>query len=259
MRPTWAPKPDAPSSTSTTLNERIAFPKPAAQRWKAGQTTPGTTSQDPQGSTTEHDPASSSAAVSASPATQAAPEQAAEQEAEYGEEYVEYKDEYEHAEYEDGYAYDEQYEDDAAGAAGHDEDVDGYAYDEQYEDDAAGAAGYDDNPATGAAAGSHAAWQDMSALRGSLAAGNSSAAAAGDDDDGDWDVRPDSSMMDPADLPLCSQYRAAGSCSRGDDCPLIHGDLCEVSGASEPGQRDVMQQDCWSKACMHARMHALPC
>jgi len=34
-------------------------------------------------------------------------------------------------------------------------------------------------------------------------------------------------MADPATVSLCSQYLAGGSCQRGDDCPLIHGDLCE--------------------------------
>ena len=27
---------------------------------------------------------------------------------------------------------------------------------------------------------------------------------------------------------LCPQHRAAGDCSRGDSCPYVHGDLCEV-------------------------------
>jgi hypothetical protein len=34
--------------------------------------------------------------------------------------------------------------------------------------------------------------------------------------------------MDPADIPLCGEYEAGGACRGGDDCPLIHGDKCEV-------------------------------
>ena len=36
-------------------------------------------------------------------------------------------------------------------------------------------------------------------------------------------------MADPADIPLCSEFSRTGDCSKGDDCPLIHGDECEVS------------------------------
>ncbi len=96
-----------------------------------------------------------------------------------------------------------------------------------------------------------AGWQDMSALRRALppAALLEGGAGDGEDDDDeeeggeeggeegedDWSRRPDSSMMDPAELPLCSQYSAAGRCTRGDDCPLIHGDLCEVRALAGDG------------------------
>lgn len=36
-------------------------------------------------------------------------------------------------------------------------------------------------------------------------------------------------IMDPADIPLCSEYGATGQCSAGEDCLYIHGDMCEVS------------------------------
>jgi hypothetical protein len=36
-------------------------------------------------------------------------------------------------------------------------------------------------------------------------------------------------MADPADIPLCSDFSRTGNCMKGDDCPLIHGDECEVS------------------------------
>lgn len=35
---------------------------------------------------------------------------------------------------------------------------------------------------------------------------------------------------DPADVALCPEYERAGTCSRGEDCPLIHGDQCQVGG-----------------------------
>ncbi len=37
------------------------------------------------------------------------------------------------------------------------------------------------------------------------------------------------SIVDPADIPLCSEYASQGQCRKGDACPLIHGDECEVS------------------------------
>uniref|UniRef100_A0A061S6I4 E3 ubiquitin-protein ligase makorin n=1 Tax=Tetraselmis sp. GSL018 TaxID=582737 RepID=A0A061S6I4_9CHLO len=53
------------------------------------------------------------------------------------------------------------------------------------------------------------------------------------DDDGDaqglWEQRqPQREAMDPADIPICSQFAAFGFCSKGDACPKIHGNLCEV-------------------------------
>jgi hypothetical protein len=35
---------------------------------------------------------------------------------------------------------------------------------------------------------------------------------------------------DPADLPLCSHFTAAGTCPRGDGCHQIHGDFCDFCG-----------------------------
>lgn len=35
-------------------------------------------------------------------------------------------------------------------------------------------------------------------------------------------------LVDPSDIPLCEDYEATGACPGGDDCPLIHGDKCEV-------------------------------
>jgi hypothetical protein len=34
--------------------------------------------------------------------------------------------------------------------------------------------------------------------------------------------------MDPADIPLCNEYAATGTCSAGEDCLYVHGDVCEV-------------------------------
>jgi hypothetical protein len=36
-------------------------------------------------------------------------------------------------------------------------------------------------------------------------------------------------LMDPSEIPLCSEYAASGRCRRGERCHLIHGDECEVS------------------------------
>ncbi|KAF8058445.1 hypothetical protein HT031_005569 [Scenedesmus sp. PABB004] len=44
----------------------------------------------------------------------------------------------------------------------------------------------------------------------------------GGDDEGE--------VMDPADIPLCSEYAETGACSAGDDCLYVHGDACEVCG-----------------------------
>jgi hypothetical protein len=35
-------------------------------------------------------------------------------------------------------------------------------------------------------------------------------------------------IMDPADIPLCNEYAATGTCSAGEDCLYVHGDVCEV-------------------------------
>lgn len=40
----------------------------------------------------------------------------------------------------------------------------------------------------------------------------------------------DGDVVDPADIPLCTEYEQTGGCAGGDDCPLIHGDQCEVCG-----------------------------
>lgn len=40
-------------------------------------------------------------------------------------------------------------------------------------------------------------------------------------------------VVDPADIPLCASYARAGACPAGDDCVLIHGDLCEVRGRGQ--------------------------
>ncbi|KAF6262683.1 hypothetical protein COO60DRAFT_1699128 [Scenedesmus sp. NREL 46B-D3] len=37
-------------------------------------------------------------------------------------------------------------------------------------------------------------------------------------------------IMDPADIPLCNEYAATGTCSAGDDCLYVHGDVCEICG-----------------------------
>jgi hypothetical protein len=37
-------------------------------------------------------------------------------------------------------------------------------------------------------------------------------------------------VVDPADIPLCGEFEATGACRGGDDCPLVHGDKCEVRG-----------------------------
>lgn len=37
------------------------------------------------------------------------------------------------------------------------------------------------------------------------------------------------SNMDRSETPLCSSWFAFGTCRYGDKCPLVHGDLCEVS------------------------------
>lgn len=35
---------------------------------------------------------------------------------------------------------------------------------------------------------------------------------------------------DPADIPLCPEFARRGECRAGDDCALIHGDLCDGCG-----------------------------
>lgn len=71
-------------------------------------------------------------------------------------------------------------------------------------------------------------------------------------EDMDWDVPPagiSDGPTDPADLPLCSSFAASGSCPRGDDCHLIHGDLCSVCGHHalhpyNPEEAEQHRQEC---------------
>lgn len=58
------------------------------------------------------------------------------------------------------------------------------------------------------------------------------------------DDLPPTEVADPADLPLCSEYAGFGSCHRGDNCHLIHGDLCELchKHAIHPYNPDTAQQ-----------------
>jgi hypothetical protein len=35
-------------------------------------------------------------------------------------------------------------------------------------------------------------------------------------------------LVDPADIPLCPEFERSGGCTAGDECPLVHGDQCEV-------------------------------
>lgn len=46
---------------------------------------------------------------------------------------------------------------------------------------------------------------------------------------------------DPADMPLCQAYLAAGTCSKGDTCKLIHGEFCEVRGALGAGWTGILK------------------
>jgi len=43
-----------------------------------------------------------------------------------------------------------------------------------------------------------------------------------------WHAVEGDEVVDPAEIPLCPEYERSGICSGGEDCPLIHGDLCEV-------------------------------
>ena len=45
----------------------------------------------------------------------------------------------------------------------------------------------------------------------------------------------DELIVDPADVGLCPDWERRGTCRREDDCPLIHGDFCEV-GLSSRGR-----------------------
>jgi len=38
--------------------------------------------------------------------------------------------------------------------------------------------------------------------------------------------------MDPADIPLCTEYEQTGGCRGGEDCPFIHGEQCQVRRGS---------------------------
>jgi hypothetical protein len=42
---------------------------------------------------------------------------------------------------------------------------------------------------------------------------------------------PEGEIMDPADIPLCNEYAGTGTCSAGEDCLYVHGDVCEVRAA----------------------------
>lgn len=52
------------------------------------------------------------------------------------------------------------------------------------------------------------------------------AAAAAAQQGGDFEGE----IMDPADIPLCNEYAATGTCSAGEDCLYVHGDVCEICG-----------------------------
>mmetsp|Transcript_30105 Transcript_30105/g.53835 ORF Transcript_30105/g.53835 Transcript_30105/m.53835 type:complete len:240 (-) Transcript_30105:130-849(-) len=43
-----------------------------------------------------------------------------------------------------------------------------------------------------------------------------------------WHAPRPQGVTDPAELPICSHYATFGWCAKGEDCPKIHGDLCEV-------------------------------
>eukprot|EP00882_Tetradesmus_deserticola_P011463 GHRQ01012127.1.p4 GENE.GHRQ01012127.1~~GHRQ01012127.1.p4 ORF type:complete len:122 (+),score=54.14 GHRQ01012127.1:907-1272(+) len=58
-------------------------------------------------------------------------------------------------------------------------------------------------------------------------AADAAAAAAQQGDDVEGEI------MDPADIPLCSEYAATGTCSAGEDCLYVHGDVCEVAAGAQ--------------------------
>mmetsp|Transcript_960 Transcript_960/g.2492 ORF Transcript_960/g.2492 Transcript_960/m.2492 type:complete len:382 (+) Transcript_960:141-1286(+) len=49
------------------------------------------------------------------------------------------------------------------------------------------------------------------------------------EDSGGWmPPRMGGGVTDPAELPICSHYTAFGWCAKGENCPKIHGNLCEI-------------------------------
>lgn len=55
-------------------------------------------------------------------------------------------------------------------------------------------------------------------------------------------------VLDPADIPLCTEFEADGACRGGDDCPLIHGDQCEVRGGYTRAMMQQLQQPAFGRS-----------
>jgi hypothetical protein len=63
--------------------------------------------------------------------------------------------------------------------------------------------------------------------------------------------------VDPSDIPLCQEYEAHGACAGGDECPLIHGEQCEV-GEERHARVPLCVRAC-ARVCVCVRTRACTC